>query len=335
MRNDAVELVDDLAGMPAAWAYERLGDRGDGLPVAEPSHTLVEEMVAAARRGGDEVIVEVPPLRGPLTTRRLAVCAALAGCEPRHLPVLVAACEALTAPDLNAYGFLTTTGSAAPLLLVNGPAGRELGFSGGAGCLGPGNRANATVGRCVSLVVRLLGGARAGLADMATIGQPAKYTCCFAENEDANPWSPFHVDRGFEADDSTVTVTAIAGTIETFDADTADPTEMLAAIGVVLAGSAPVLDHGGARIGGGQPLVLLTPEWAGYFAKRGLSKSDVQTALHEAATRPGPAGEPLRVADRSEDVLVVVAGGVGIKQAVLPNWNGGALAVTRPVRCSG
>lgn len=332
MKNDvAIEVLDALAGVAAATAYERLGELGDGLPVAEPSTSVLDEMVAATGRAADDVILLVPPLRGPLTVRRLALCAALAGCEPRQLPVLVAACEALPQPELNAFGFLTTTGSAAPLLVVNGPAAKELGFSGGGNCLGPGNRANATVGRCVSLVVRILGGARVGLADMATIGQPAKYTCCFAENEDANPWTPFHVDRGFAAAGSAVTVTGIAGTVETTYAESGRTDDMLDAIAYVLAGSAPVLDLGKKRIGGGQPLVLLTPEWATQMAKVGLSKSDIRQTLYDRATRTGPDGEVIRVADTPDDVLVIVTGGVGVKQAVLPNWNGGARAVTRPI----
>lgn len=328
-------LLDGLAGETAAAAFERLGTLGDGLPFAEPSPSLLDEMVAAVGRPTDEVLALVPPLRGPLTVRRLAVCAALAGCEARHLPVLVAACEALTEPQLNAYGFLTTTGSAAPLVLVNGPAAEGLGFNGAGNCLGPGNRANATVGRCVSLVVRILGGARTGLADMATAGQPAKYTCCFAENEAANPWAPFHVDRGFRPGDSVVTCTGIAGTVETFHSESGSTEEMLDSIAHVLAGSAPVLDVGTRRLGGGQPLVLLSPEWATQLAKVGLSKQDVQRTLHERATRSDRHGQVLRVAETPEDVLVVVAGGVGIKQTVMPNWNGGARAVTRLIPADG
>lgn len=330
MRNEAIELLEGLAGLSAADAYDRLGDVGDGLPVAAPERGLLDEMATASGRDAGDVIVQVPPLRGELTVERLALCAALAGCEARHLPVLVAACDLLVEPELNAYGFLTTTGSAAPLLLVNGPAAPSLGFSGGAGCLGPGGRANATVGRALSLVVRVLGGARAGVADMATLGQPAKLTCCFAEHEAASPWPPFHVDRGFDADATTVTVTGIAGIVETFDAEATEPEVMLRSIAEVLAGSAPVLDHG-RTVGGGQPLVVVTPEWAGWFAKRGLSKADVQAILHQQAVRTTADGDRLHVADGADDVLVVVAGGVGIKQAVLPNWNGGARAVTRLV----
>jgi hypothetical protein len=329
-----LETLDELVGLSAPGAFDALGAAGDGLPVAAPSFTLIDRMVAASGRPADEILLEVPPLRGPLTARGLAVCAALAGCEPRHLPVLVAICSALLDPDLNAYGFLTTTGNAAPLIWVNGPAGRDLGFNGRAGCLGPGNRANATVGRCVSLVVRAVGGARAGRADMATMGQSAKYTACFAENEDASPWAPFHVDRGFAAEESAVTITAIAGMVEAHEATSGRTEDMLDALAGVLAGSAPVMQGKVATLGGGQPLVLLSPEWATQLAKVGLTKADVQAELLDRARRDHH-GEILRPAASPADVLLIVAGGVGVKQTIVPNWNGGSRAVTRRIGAAG
>jgi hypothetical protein len=325
-----LETLDELVGLSAPHAFEALGPAGDGLPVAAPSVELVDEMLAACGRAADETLLEVPPLRGPLTARGLAVCAALAGCEPRHLPVLLAVCSTLPDPDLNAYGFLTTTGNAAPLIVVNGPAARELGFNGGAGCLGPGNRANATVGRCLSFVVRAVGGARAGRADMATMGQPAKYTACFAENEDASPWPPLHADRGFLPGDSTATVTAIAGLVEAFEAYSGRTDDMLDSLAAVLAGSAPVMQGRVPALGGGQPIVVLSPEWATQLAKVGMTKADVQGELLERAQRDFE-GHILRPAASPEDVLVIVAGGVGVKQTIVPNWNGGSRAVTRRI----
>ena len=335
--DDGVEALDAIAasgGTTASATYHRLQalGLGDGLPVAEPSSRLVRAMVEATGAAPEELLAVVPPLRGPLTARRLAVCAALAGCEPAHVAVLVAACAALAAPELNALGFSTTTGSAAPLVVVNGPARHRLGFNAGPNCLGPGNRANATVGRCLSLVLRIVGGAREGLADMATMGQPAKYTCCFAENEEASPWEPLHVARGHDRQDSAVTVVGVAGTVEAFETESATPDAMLDAVATVLAGSAPVAASGSGLVGGGQPLVLVSPEWAAQLAGAGLAKTDLQRELFRRSVRTaGAAGETWRVADDPDDVLVVVAGGVGIKQTVVPNWNGGSRAVTRRV----
>ena len=324
--------VDALEGLGEAAAYRQLDGAGDGLPVGAPRTDLVDRMVAEMGLGDDDVVAVIPPLRQALTARRLAICAALAGCEQRHVPVLVAAFRAFADPELNAYGFLTTTGSAAPMLLVNGPASGTLGFSGGANCLGPGCRANATVGRCVSLVVRLVGGARAGLGDMATLGQPAKFSCCFAEHESASPWAPLHVDRGLPAGSNAVTVTAISGIVETFESTTGQVDDMIDALATVLVGCAPTMDLGveGPIVGGGQPIVVITPEWATQFHRQGVSKAELRGALFERAVRARPDGAALRVARHADDVLIVVAGGVGVKQAILPNWNGGSRAVTVP-----
>jgi hypothetical protein len=332
VNEQALAVLDGLPGASAGDAYARLDGIGDGLPVAEPSPRVLADMVAMTGHDADDVLLDVLPLRVPLTAQRLALCATLAGCEPRHLPVLRAALDALSEPDLNAYGFLTTTGSAAPMVIVNGPEAARLGFHGGANCLGPGTRANATVGRALSLVLRIVGGARAGLADMATLGQPAKFTCCFAENEASSPWEPFHVGRGFAASDTVVTVQAIAGLVETFEADTGRTEDMLTALADVLAGSAPPMALGRPCIGGGQPVVVVTPEWATQFARTGLSKRAVQEELFDRAVRPGGFDELLRVAHEPEDILVVVAGGVGVKQAVVPNWNGGSRAASRLVK---
>ena len=330
----ALNELDSLptSGRPVGFIYRRLQELklGDGLPVGLPSPALIDEMLGRAGVDPDHVILQMPPLRGPLTARRLAVCAALAGCEASHLRVLIPALSSFTRPELNAYGFLTTTGNAAPLLLINGPARLELDFNHGANCLGPGNRSNATVGRCVSLVMRIVGGAREGIADMATMGQPAKYTFCFGENEEASPWQPFSTDRGFARSQSAVTVMSIAGTIETFGADSGLAKEMLAVLASTLATSAPVMAAGEHRIGGGQPIVVMSPEWAVQLAKAGMTKLEVQRQLFHLATRDMP-DSTLQVAAVPEDILIVIAGGAGIKQTVIPNWNGGARAVTAAI----
>ena len=324
--------LDALIGRSAAAAWSALGERGDGLPVAAVDRALIDQMVGRVGHHPDHVLVAVPPLRQPLTVADLAVCAVLAGCDVEVFPVAVAAVTALTDPDLNAYGFTTTTGSAAPLVLVNGPIADRAGFNSGGNCLGPGCRANATVGRTLSFVLRIVGGARAGFADMATLGQPAKYTCCLAENEAASPWLPFHVERGFAPGQSTATITAISGIVETFEATTGRVDDMIDAVAVVLAGSAPTMDiTDEPLIGGGQPMVVMTPEWAVQFDRQGYDKGSLRSALFERAVRERPGGGRLRVARRADDILIVVAGGVGVKQAVIPNWNGGSRAVTVPV----
>ena len=327
---DALDCLDELSqgGESAAEIFQILDAHGfgDGLPVGELNDKTTASFVEASGLSADSVVASVRPLRGSLTVQRLAAIAALAGCGPEHMPLLVALGQALEAPELNALGVLSTTSSAAFMVVVNGAARHDLRFNWSGNCLGPGNRSNATVGRCLSLVTRMVGGAREGFADMATQGQPAKYTFCFAENEEASPWPPLHVERGAAADRSAVTVIGVAGIVEAFEADSYEPGHMVASLAPVLAHASPVVRPGSGLIGGGHQCVVVSPEWAGAFSRAGMSKRDVQQALLDAAR---PEDERLRVAAEPEDLLVVVAGGPGVKQNVVPGWAGGSAPVTR------
>jgi hypothetical protein len=233
------------------------------------------------------------------------------------------------------------------VIFVNGAAVRTLGMNGAGNALGSGNHANATIGRAVSLVLRNIGGARPGEFDMATLGQPAKYTCCFAENEEESPWAPFHVERGLAADASAVTAVASIGNVEVADACSTAPEDLAQtfAESMLIAGTA---GRGGV-VGGGEPLIVMPPEIAHAFHGAGYSKADTRTAIFERARMPLSRLSPavrrhltqladerppteLRVADEAQDILIVVAGGNGAKAAYIPTWPGGTRAVTRGVR---
>lgn len=207
----------------------------DGLPVVRPTHAALEAFLAAGGTRGSERVGSV--LDREASAESVALCAILAGCAPEHIPILHACIRALADPALNARGVLTTTGSAALAVIINGPLRRRLGFNAGANCLGPGVRSNATVGRALSLVTRFIGRAIPGVTDMSTMGQPGKYTFCFAENEE-------------------------------------------------------------------------------------------EELVRRRRARLEPLRASLRVAIDAEDILVVVAGGVGVKQTFVPNWNGSSRAVT-------
>ena len=194
----------------AAWdeAQEELFAAGvtDGLPVTPPTRERVEKMLEHCGIDGNEVVITLPPAFEEATWRDIAINAVMAGCLPAYLPVVGAAVEALAAPEFNLVGVATTTGSATPIVIVNGPVVAELGMNVEGNVLGPGNRANAAIGRAVCLALRNIGGAKPGELDMATLGQPAKYTCCFAENEASSPWPALHVERGFDKDSNVVTI---------------------------------------------------------------------------------------------------------------------------------
>src|SRR5207302_2765674 len=116
-----------------------------------------------------------------------------------------AAVEAACTDEFNVHGLLATTYFSGPVVIVNGPVTRAIGMNSGVNVLGQGNRANATIGRALQLLIRNVGGGRPGEVDRATLGNPGKYTFCFAENEEESPWEPLSVERGFPPGVSTVT----------------------------------------------------------------------------------------------------------------------------------
>ena len=186
----------------------------DGLPVVPPTHAAVRAMLAMTQRGADEEIGPIPPRMRMATIEKIAINAVMAGCRPEYFPVVLAAVDAMLDDACRLYGIRTATNNGTPLIIVNGPIAQKLDVNSGGNVFGQGWRANATIGRALQLVLRNIGGDMPGETDMSTQGQPGKFTFCIAENEQESPWEPpFHVERGFQADESTVTVIgASAGT---------------------------------------------------------------------------------------------------------------------------
>ena len=200
-----VELADLEDDVEAAYA------RGwtDGLPVVPPTEERVLAMLGGTARRASEVVAVVPPDLAPCTVEKVAVNAVMAGCLPEHLPVVLACVEAACTDAFNVHGILATTWAASPLVVVNGPVRQAIGMNSGGNALGQGNRANATIGRALQLVVRNVGGGRPGGVDRATQGQPGKLTSCFAEAEEGSPFEPLARSRG--VDGSAVTLFAGSG----------------------------------------------------------------------------------------------------------------------------
>jgi hypothetical protein len=346
-----MDLLSDTIDFDAAQAELHAAGLTDGLPVVPPTAARVNRMLAESGLDPAEVVALLPPGFGEATWQGLAINAVMAGCLPEHLPVVGAAVEAMSAMEFNLIGIATTTGSASPLVIVNGPVGARIGMNAGGNALGPGNRANAAIGRAVSFALRNIGEAKPGETDMATLGQPAKYTCCFAENATESPWAPLHVDRGFAVGDGVVTVVGISGTIEVVDSmsKSADDLAQTCAQSMLIAGNRG--SH--CLIGGGEPLLIVPPEMAAVFARDGWTKEKAKAAIWERAVFPldrlsagvrehitsvmestgsADAGAPLRLAHKADDVMIVVAGGVGMKAIYAPTWGGGTKAVSRKVR---
>jgi hypothetical protein len=322
---------------------------GDGLPVVKPTQALIDQLILASGREIGSVVGPFHPLPRRATYEEVAICAALAGCRPQHMTIVSAMTTALMDSRLNLLGILTTTGSGALGLIVNGPVRRSAGINSGGNFLGPGTQANAVIGRTLGFITRAICGAVPGLLDMSTMGQPGKYSLCFGENEEESPWRPLHAERGMAPTQSAITVIGVAGTTETYSSHWSSPDDIFQVLAQALATPATVrLDPPEPVVGGGCPLVLLSPEWATYLHEASVTKARLQAELFERATcewsklpesvvsaararlEPGVLGRPLRTAVSPDDIMVVVAGGVGIKQTILPNWPG-SRPVTVPV----
>lgn len=330
-------------------AQEELLARGwtDGLPVVPPTAQRVAAMVDASAIDPEAKLAILPPSYEEVSWRDVAINAVMAGCAPQHLRIVAAAVEAIAAPEFNLLGVATTTGSATVCLIVNGPAVRAAGMNAAANAFGPGNRANATIGRALSLVLQNVGGARAGEIDMATLGQPGKYTFCFAENESESPWAPLHVERGHARDASVVTAAGVSGTLEVVDSESLTPEDLSQtyAQSMLIAGNV----GGAGLLGGGEPLIVMPPEHAQVYSRAGWSKAQAKAAIFERALLAidrlapaqreravvgGAADGYLRVSAKPDDIMIVVAGGVGRKGAYVPTWSGTTKAVSRPMKFS-
>jgi hypothetical protein len=338
------EIPDDLW---AAQAFFEEKGWSDGLPIVPPTEERVERMLAAVRRKPDEVIGAVPPRWAAATAEKVAINAVMAGCEPEYMPVLIAAVEAITDPKLNLYALQATTGGPAVMLIINGPVRNKIGVNGGPNALGEGWRANATIGRCIRLIQRNVGGSYPGTTCKATLGWPGKYSICVAENEEASPWEPLHVERGFDKDTSTVTAISADGSTRASDLDSSK------AVGI-LTNFAQRMDGPS----GPEAIMVICPEHARIIANDGFSKMDVKKFIWErAAYRMKDLPDEtfaqrvkrrtdlkltrdsvIPVTDKPEDILVVVAGGDGSQSQYVHVWGqstpegGSTRSVTKAVK---
>ncbi len=363
-RRDASKLAARRVRMPADLdPFEFLDQQGltDGLPVVPPTEERVARMLAGTSRRPGDVVADVPPNLAPATVEKVAISAVMAGCRPDYLPVVIAAVEAACSDAFNLHGVLATTYFVGPLVIVNGPIRHRIGLNCGRNVFGQGTRANATIGRALQLLVRNVGGGRPGEVDMATLGQPGKYGACIGENEELSCWEPLHVERGFDREQSTVTVFAAEAPRAIRDQLSRSSRSLAASMGWSLEAIAHVRLHGMD-----QALLVVSPEHARTFERDGFTKDDLRTRIQEVTARPlrevlpddecqkgtvaralpkdwlGPDGRPTPEAldrpfpkfARPENVLILVAGGTAGKfSAAVGGWASGlgSKAVTRVI----
>ncbi|MGH2686874.1 MAG: thioredoxin family protein [Actinomycetota bacterium] len=338
LRSRRVELADLEDDMEAMF------DRGwtDGLPVVPPTERRVLRMLEGTTRDPAEVVAVIPPDLVECTVEKVAVNAVMAGCKPEYLPVVLAAVEAACTDEFNMHGLLATTYFSGPVVMVNGPIARAIGMNSGGNALGQGNRANATIGRALQLGVRNVGGGRPGGVDRANLGNPGKYTFCFAEDEAGSPWEPMSEERGFPKGTSTVTLFAGEGPRGVVDQLSRTPESLARSFAACLRTVAhPKLPMAFDAV------LVVSPEHARVFREGGWTKARLREELDGLLQLPGAEivrgaggiaeGVPEAFADatlpkfRPGGLLIVhTGGGAGLFSAIIGGWASGAVG-SQPV----
>ncbi len=318
--SDALAAIDEC--------YER--GWTDGLPVVPPEAPRVEAMLAMEGRPPETTLATHPATGLECSVLAAAVNAVMAGCLPEYFPVIVAALEAANEPAYNFHASTASTGGAAPLLIVSGPVVRDIGMNAAGNVFGPGNRANATIGRAMRLIILNVFEMIPGVSDQSTQGHPGKYCSCIAERAERSPWPPLHVELGYGEDISSVTVFAGAGfgNVENHGGNTPE---------AILDCMADSMANLGC-ITSGQSVAVLSPEHADIVAGTGWTRADVQRYLFDRARQT--VSDMRRVGkyvprehERQgtqdvhrgfdpSDILILVAGGdAGGHSAFIPSWS--------------
>ncbi|MGH3318642.1 MAG: hypothetical protein ACRDN9_00415 [Streptosporangiaceae bacterium] len=308
----------------------------DGLPVVPPSVERAEAMIAASGRDADEAVGLLPPTYEEAAVRDVAVNATMAGCLPEYMPVVLAAVEVMLESSFHLDHLATSTKGNAPLVVVNGPIRQRIVLNCGKNVLGPGTRANATIGRAIRLLLINVGNSVPGVTDHSCFGHAGKYTYTVGEDEEGSPWEPLHVSSGYSPEDSTVTV--MGSEAPRYVSAVASPKYPEVALTRIADVMSTLASFG--MTGRSEAFVLLGPDHRAAVAEAGWSKSDVRDFLYERAGRPAvdlEAGQPPGRADSlphlrerdgyqpddwvplfgsADDVTIVAAGGAGIVSMV-------------------
>ena len=312
----------------------------DGLPVIPPTKERVQKLLNYTDRDFQELIAVLPPRMGRATPEKIAVNSVMAGCMPQFMPMVMNTIESISDYKFNLAGINATTHPVSICTIMNGQISREIGASSGAGCLGPGNIANASIGRAVRLCLMNIAGAVPGLGDHATLGSPAKYSYAFAEFESESPWESLSNERGFNEDTSTTTVMAVEAPQNVNDHRSKRAEDLLETI----AQTASTAGCNNSHVPG-EILLIMSPEHAKTISNDGWNKQDIKNYMHEncsvlleLADRGGRKidekwidDENIRITRAPEDVVVVVAGGVGRHSMICHGFGTSSESITMPL----
>ena len=266
---------------------------GDGLPLLPPTEEAVAEMMKGTDLPPDHIVAKLIPRMGKATVKKIAINAVMAGALPIHMPVLIAAVDALADQKTRFDTFEVSTGSWAPMFIINGPIRNDVHINCSSGALSPGNMANSAIGRAVGLIVKNIGGARKAVEDMGTIGNPGKYSMVLGEFEEESPWESLAVERGFKKEDNALTLFFPNNLSLTIPSQTS-------ALGIA-EGLAALQARSLSAL-------VVIPDQAKILSREGWSKQKVK----EFITEKMKGGTNLRGGAFSiKDFIVVVAGGPG------------------------
>jgi hypothetical protein len=317
---------------------EQAYDRGwtDGLPIVPPTDARILRMLTGTTRAPEEVVGVIPPDNKECTVEKVAINAVMAGARPEYMPVILAAVEAALNPKFTLHGVLCTLYFSGPVIVVNGPVTKAIGMNWGGNVFGQGNRANATIGRTLQLIVRNVGGGRPGEIDRAVFGNPGKYTFCFAEDETDPDWVPLHVARGCKPGSNGVTLHHGQGVTAFSDSAARSADELARSLSMSLVNELHPKKTQWANV-----IVAISPEHYNIYKQDGWGRKEIEEALHHYTTRPGKdlikgangVGEgidPARAEEmvpkfwRDHGILLVRAGGTaGLQSAIIGGWGGG------------
>jgi hypothetical protein len=315
----------------------------DGLPIVPPTPDLVSQFLGAINLEADALVASEPVRQRRISAGKLAVNAVMAGCLPSYMPVLVAVVQALCAPEYSLHGASASTGGSAPLIIVNGPVRQELAMEPLHSAFATVNRANATIGRAIRLLLLNVLGSHPGQMDRSTLGHPGKLTFCIAEDEEDNPWTPLAQERGVPSGLSAVTVMAAESPHQVLNEWTQDPRELLETLAAAM--RANMLTY---SIWAGNYAIVIPRQPREVLTNAGWSKNDIREYIFESArvqrgqwrdvgkaiiAARGDEERTYTALRSPEDLLVVAAGGpAGGFAAIVPPWYGNkSLAVTKEI----
>ncbi len=304
----------------------------DGLPLVPPTPLRVTRMLSSTDRSANEIVGSVPPDNRPCTIEKIAINAVMAGCKPDYLQVVIAALRAALKDEFCMHGLLCTTYFSTPVMIVNGPITKQIGMNSGVNALGQGNRANATIGRALQLIVRNVGGGIPGGIDRATLGNPGKYTFCFCEDESDAEWPSLSMDRGYTREDSVVNLFAGSGVQPFVDQQSRQPESLAKNLANSLRSVANTRSFGMA-----DAIIVISPEHRRVLRECGWTKPNLKQALYDELKTPGAdiirgkdgiaEGMPEKFKDimlnkfRNDGLHIVGAGGkAGMFSAIISGW---------------